>query len=353
MKILQIGIYPPPYGGWSLNVKLTKEFIEQKGHLCSVMNIGPNRKIKSDKYIDVQSLVDYAIKIFRCNKNAFQIYKHFDGHSLKGLILALVAQIVTLLFRKRVVLNFRAGSVQKCFSNRYFLHKALSIIIFRLAKVVICNSEEVKKSIIGNGIAATKIYPIPAFTKQYLRFKRCLTDEEKIFIENHSPVIIIYLYTSKDYDILSLFTALKSVKKKFAKLGIVIVDPTNEVKQYINEYDLCKISLCLGEKTHDNFLSILEQSDLYVRTHIRDGVCSSVLESLHLGVPVVACDNNSRPEGVLEYRFNDTDDLEKKIIDAIERMTEVKTHINDIYSGDKVKDNVEENYRLLEELWDK
>ena len=48
---------------------------------------------------------------------------------------------------------------------------------------------------------------------------------------------------------------------------------------------------------HDAFLTALTRSTLYFRTPITDGVASSVLESLALGVPVVACENGTRPQG--------------------------------------------------------
>ena len=56
---------------------------------------------------------------------------------------------------------------------------------------------------------------------------------------------------------------------------------------------------------HDAFLTALQRSALYLRTPITDGVASSVLESLALGVPVVACENGTRPPGVITYPAED------------------------------------------------
>ena len=64
--------------------------------------------------------------------------------------------------------------------------------------------------------------------------------------------------------------------------------------------------ICLVEDLdHDAFLTVLGRSTLYLRTPITDGVASSVLESLALGVPVVACENGTRPKGVITYRADD------------------------------------------------
>jgi glycosyltransferase involved in cell wall biosynthesis len=56
---------------------------------------------------------------------------------------------------------------------------------------------------------------------------------------------------------------------------------------------------------HDAFLTAMQQMALYLRTPITDGVASSVLEALALRVPVVACENGTRPAGVLTYPAED------------------------------------------------
>ena len=62
----------------------------------------------------------------------------------------------------------------------------------------------------------------------------------------------------------------------------------------------------VGDLSHDQFLTAMTRSRMYVRTHISDGVCSSVLEALTLGVPVVACDNGTRPAGVVTFPAEDS-----------------------------------------------
>jgi len=46
-----------------------------------------------------------------------------------------------------------------------------------------------------------------------------------------------------------------------------------------------------------------------VRTHLRDGVCTSVLEALQLGVPVVAAEDGLRPPSVVTYSPPETAQL--------------------------------------------
>ena len=70
---------------------------------------------------------------------------------------------------------------------------------------------------------------------------------------------------------------------------------------------------CVDDLDHDAFLTALQRSTLYLRTPITDGVASSVLESLALGVPVVACENGTRPTGVLTYTADDPEEMAAQI----------------------------------------
>jgi glycosyltransferase involved in cell wall biosynthesis len=72
--------------------------------------------------------------------------------------------------------------------------------------------------------------------------------------------------------------------------------------------------VCVVEEfDHDRFRSALTRSALYIRTPTTDGVASSVLESLALGVPVVAAENGTRPTGVITYAAGNPADLADKV----------------------------------------
>jgi glycosyltransferase involved in cell wall biosynthesis len=72
--------------------------------------------------------------------------------------------------------------------------------------------------------------------------------------------------------------------------------------------------LLLGNLAHDEFLTLLTRCFAYIRTPACDGVSSSILESLALGVPVVASENGSRPTNVITFRGEDAEDLCAKLI---------------------------------------
>ena len=78
---------------------------------------------------------------------------------------------------------------------------------------------------------------------------------------------------------------------------------------------------------HDTFLEALGRSTLYLRSHLSDGVCSSVMEALTLGVPVVASENGTRPEGVIRYPAKDSGQLATILATALDRRHELAANV--------------------------
>jgi glycosyltransferase involved in cell wall biosynthesis len=83
--------------------------------------------------------------------------------------------------------------------------------------------------------------------------------------------------------------------------------------------------LLLGNLHHDQFLTLLSRSFICLRTPACDGVAASVLESLALGIPVVASENGRRPAGVVTYQDTNAADMVAKLNYVTEHYLEVKT----------------------------
>lgn len=66
-----------------------------------------------------------------------------------------------------------------------------------------------------------------------------------------------------------------------------------------------------------SFVALMQQADVSVRATNTDGDAVSVRESLFLGIPVVASDCVSRPDGAILHRTRDLDSLTKSISVAL------------------------------------
>ena len=97
----------------------------------------------------------------------------------------------------------------------------------------------------------------------------------------------------------------------------------------------------IDDLDHDAFLTMLERSALYLRTPITDGVASSVLEALALGVPVVGCDNGTRPPGVVTYPAEDATRMAQAVIDGLDRRDGIALSLAAVDLPDTVTAEVE------------
>jgi glycosyltransferase involved in cell wall biosynthesis len=94
--------------------------------------------------------------------------------------------------------------------------------------------------------------------------------------------------------------------------------------------------LLLGNLTHDQFLTLLSRCFACIRTPACDGVAASVLESLVMGIPVVASENGRRPPGTLTYTETSAADLFDKLVFLVENDAAIRAKLEGLEHGDNV-----------------
>lgn len=310
LRVLEITSYPPPRAGWGVRVSFVRADIRLRGGECEVLNIGKSRRARSPEYLDVQGGLDYLRKVLRFARRGYLIHTHINGDGSKGWWLALAAQIIGRMWGCRVVLTFHAGAQQHKFPRARsrgwsWYYKA----IFGLADQVICNSDVVREGIEQYGVRSEKIHPIQAFSRQYLDYEPTLLDPElERFLEAHEPVATVYFFLRPEFHIDSMLDAVRRLAQRIPRFGVVAVGletRTPEFGRMVEAAGIADRVFPAGDLEHDRFMTILARSHFYLRTPAKDGTCSSVLEALSLGVPVVASQNGNRPPSVVTFETDD------------------------------------------------
>lgn len=320
-RILQIGNYPPPVCGWAMQTKGLVEEIRRRGNMCQVLNLNENRKRRSSEYIDVQNGFDYLRKLTCFALNGYRFQVHVNGQSRHGYMLALIAAILGRLAGQPVALSWRGGLQQKYFPRQegwvYWAFK----LLFRLAGQISCNNEAVKHAIEQYGVAAQRVAVIPGFSKQNLAFQTTpLAREIEVFLESRHPVFFCYVSARPEYRLPALREAMLQFRRRHPEAGFIWLGFPSKELPAANEFVASwpaperQSLLLLGNLTHDEFLTLLSRCFAYIRTPVCDGVAASVLESLALGIPVIASENGHRPTNVTTYREGDAADLCAKLI---------------------------------------
>ena len=314
-RVLEVTSYPPPRAGWGIRVEYLKKRLEREGHECVVLNTGTSRRIPSPEYETVMSAKDLVRKIWRFARRGYRVHAHTNGDSWKGLLLAIGTEIIALAGGRRPVLTFHAGAIQRYFPIRHAPWLApLFWLAFLIPSRIICNNQAVKDRIVTYGVRASKISVIPAFTREYLEYVETpLPSELDGFFRRYPHVLFSYLRMRPLFFPLVLVDAMAQIAAERDDTGLVICggmshgEPAllEQVQSRISAHGLSDRICFVDDLDHDAFLTVLSRSAIYVRTPITDGVASSVLESLALGIPVVACENGTRPPGVLTYPSED------------------------------------------------
>jgi glycosyltransferase involved in cell wall biosynthesis len=109
------------------------------------------------------------------------------------------------------------------------------------------------------------------------------------------------------------------------------------MKEFLQKEGIDDAIYLMGSVPHEMFLNILSQSLAYIRTPVTDGVCSSVLESLKLKVPVLASENGTRPAGTEIWKEADVESLVALMKGAAENHEEFVARIPTIVLEDNAK----------------
>ena len=318
-RILQITSYPPPRAGWGIRVQFLKRHLEADGHECIVLNVGRSRTIPSPEYETVMGGLDYLRKVWRFSRRGYIVHAHVNGDSPKGFVLTLVAELVNLLWGRRCFLTFHAGMDQIYFPlPKYRWLAPMYWVMFTIPRRIICNSPAVRAKIAEYGIPAEKVVPIPAFSQQYLEFRPVpLPQAAEAFYARFPVVVFTYIRVREGFYLDTMIEGFARLAAVRPDVGLAVcgvsgdIDPVlmSDMAARVEQHGLAPRVHFIDDLDHDEFLVALTRSAIYLRTPTTDGVASSVLEALALGVPVVGAENGTRPAGVVTYSAADPDDL--------------------------------------------
>lgn len=354
-KILEIGSYPPPFSGWSVRIKYIRDAFREAGDLCEVLNLGKNRKIKSPEYIDVQGGKHYLKSLLRMRLKGYCFHIHVNAQAVKGPILGLMAHLISLATFRRAALTFHGG-LQQLYYPKKNAGKMYPVIWlnFFLANMIVCNDEAIKREIVNYGplIKGRKIHPIPAFSKQYLRYESVpLAEEIETFAEKKTSLIVSYIVLRKGFYIETLLEFLEGLNEDvgviLTGIGVIEDGGISDLYQKLRDFEIKGQILLAKSLNHNEFLSLLARADIYLRTPTSDGVASSVLEALSVGTQVVASENGRRPEGVVRYLATDPKDMRDKINQVLDHLDA----LNQTLVPPVVEDTVETEFTLLKKAF--
>jgi glycosyltransferase involved in cell wall biosynthesis len=272
----------------------------------------------------VQSGWDYFRKVWKHVWRGYAVHVRVNGESKKGYLLALAALGMARLAGCPGLLTYCGGHRQTFFPapKWSFRHLAFAVL-FRLPTRIYCNSEPVKQALLTTGIDPGRVVPIPHFSSQYVQFTpAALPDSVNTFCASLDGTFFLYICYRKEYMLEFLADIIRQFRAQFPRIGFLLVGTGDRelapLHQFFRDQGLEDAVCITGSVTHDVFLSMLTRSLASIRTPLTDGVSSSVMEALALGVPVLASDNGTRPAGTELWRQENPNSLVKLMAEAVQ-----------------------------------
>jgi glycogen synthase len=316
VKVLLIGPYPPPYGGISVHVELVQEELRREGIDCRVICID-RRAPDSDRYIRIRGGLELALTVFNHARQGWIPHVHINGHTVKGWLIALTCGIAgycaaakLLTIHSGMTPAFLAGSRRR---------KLLARLSCSRYQRVISVSHEIRGTLESAGVASERLEVLPAYLEDS-RQPTKPTQTLKKWLQEHTPLLSTALCFRPEYGFDMLLVALLQLRQINPAIGLLVIGGGEDFEAAKNQISSCGLENSIflaGDVPHALCLSLIANSDGFIRSTKADGDSIAVREALALGIPVIASDVCHRPVGTILFRSGDAADLAAAIENCI------------------------------------
>lgn len=297
MRIVQLGPMPPPHGGVSTNMLAIHRKLVEFGHESTIIDVTDRGgEQNSAEILKPSSAIGLARLLFRLDFDV--VHYHIGGEF--GLKLAMLTLLCGLLPKKKSVVTFHSGGYAgravgnaKPFSFRGFAFRSVDCVIGVNMQMI-----EMFRSF---GVPDDRVRMIPPFELRRPDPSVTLPPDLESLANSFDPCLLSVGALEPEYLNGSLIESMPAVLDRFPNAGLFIVGSGSkeaDLRKQIDDGGLGKKVFLTGNLPHEVVLHLIKRSDVMLRITEYDGDAISVREAIFLGTPVIASDNEKRPEGV-------------------------------------------------------
>jgi glycogen(starch) synthase len=316
MRVLQLGAYPPPYGGVESNIASLRRYLLGCGVVCDVVNLSRHRREDHDGIYYPSS----ARGVLRRLAGGYDIlHLHIGGDfspRLTGLALA-----CAWTPGKRSVLTFHSGGYPGSPAGRSARPATLRGFVFRQLDCIIGVNAEIVELFRRFGVAESRVRCIAPHWLPSEPPREPLWPALEEFYRSHRPRLLAVSGLEPEYDLALQIRSLGRWRQGHPRAGLAIIGSgslRDELRRQIASVAWGEHILLCGDVPHPVTLRAIAEADVLLRTTLYDGDAISVREALHLGTPVVATDNGMRPAGVRVVAMGDETALDAALEECLE-----------------------------------
>jgi len=296
MRVIQLGPYPPPYGGVQANLVAIREHLRRQGIESAVIHITRHRKQPGGGVYYPRSAAGVAGLMFRLPADILHL--HIGG--TVPLRMAGLALLCTLVLRRRSVLTFHSGGYPSSPEGRAAKPRSLLGFIFRRFDRVVVVNQQLVDVFRRFGVATGRLRLIYPHAVDLNEMSPELPPSLAGFWAAHGPLLVAVGLLEPEYDLKLQIDALERILERHPKAGLVIIGSGSleaDLRAHIASKPYSGHILLAGDVAHPDTLRAIHDAAILLRTTRYDGDAVAVREALFLGTPVVATDNGMRPPG--------------------------------------------------------
>jgi len=314
--IALVGSFPPPYGGQSVHLEQLFSSLCQDGRQVIVLNTGRNKEIRHDHVINIRSSISLLKSIlFKINPGII----HVHVSDMTDFSKLLPVYLGEWFLNYHWILTIHSGNIESNIARLKRYQTLLIRLMSRKISNVICVNQQIRGAL-AQWTDDRKLAVIPAFNFSF--HETPLDPYLNDFLNSHNPVLSCTGFYEPVYGFDLAIQAIGHLKKVFPQIGLALIGDKRNCKTYedmIHQQGLSSSIFMCGDINHDECLSIIKRSTLFVRPTRYDGDAISVREALALQIPVIASATEFRPYGVDTFKVGDLHDLISKISRSLEK----------------------------------
>jgi glycogen(starch) synthase len=293
--------------------------MKRAGRQSSVLNVDP-RAPESEAYIKISGGLAFVRELVRHVWNDWSLNVHTNGHNRKSWALALACGVAAL-FGPDATVTLHSGMAPAYIRNSSPWTRRGIRLACLLYRQIVCVNEQIAAAVTALGIPKDRIRISPAFL-QVEAPEVVLPAAIDSWMQEHSPVMTSTMFFRSEYGFEVLMRAVSRLRSQYPRIGCVVMGDEKarqQASKYVDANQLNDVVFLAGDVDHELCLALMARSALFVRPTFQDGDSISVREAMALGVPVVASNVGTRPEGVLLFEPGDVDGLVAEVERALGR----------------------------------
>jgi glycosyltransferase involved in cell wall biosynthesis len=235
LKVCLIGDYPPPYGGFSVEIEGISGNLRRLNQDCRVLNIGENRRVPSSEYVSVHGYPDFLYNFFQAAREGYLLHLVTTGHSKQSWWVSTILALAGKLNHGRSVLALGSGGLLPYLDRTSGWWRRWIRWVLGSCGMVIVKTQDARDLIHSLGVVEERLCLAAAYSGNLTPRPELLPPEVHAFYEAHRPVVVSSVSFLPEYGIESMLDAIQSLRPDYPEIGLVLAGGENGKEGSVEE----------------------------------------------------------------------------------------------------------------------